>query len=105
MQSKRWLISAPITAAADAQLEKFPPILRQILFNRGYASDAEARAFLRAEANFDSSPFQMANMESAVERILYAVDHNESVAIYGDYDVDGVTASPLFSQTFPPLSA
>ncbi len=103
MQSKRWLISAPITAAADAQLEKFPPILRQILFNRGYASDAEARAFLRAEANFDTSPFQMANMESAVERILYAVDHDESVAIYGDYDVDGVTATALFVQTLRAL--
>ncbi len=105
MQSKRWLISASITPAADAQLEKFPPILRQILFNRGYASDAEARAFLRAEANFDTSAFQMAYMESAVERILYAIDHDEPVAIYGDYDVDGVTATALLVQTLRALGA
>ena len=105
MHSKRWLISAPITPAADAQLEKFPPILRQILFNRGYATDAEARAFLRAEANFDTSPFQMSYMESAVERILYAIDHNEPVAIYGDYDVDGVTATALLVQALRALGA
>ena len=99
MQTKRWLISAPLTAAADAQLEKFPPILRQILFNRGYASDAEARVFLRAQAGFDTSPFKMASMESVVERVLYAIDHDEPIAIYGDYDVDGVTATALLVQT------
>ncbi len=105
MHSKRWLISAPITPAADAQLEKFPPILRQILFNRGYATDAESRAFLRAEANFDTSPFQMAYMQSAVERILYAIDHDEPVAVYGDYDVDGVTATALLVQALRALGS
>jgi single-stranded-DNA-specific exonuclease len=105
MHSKRWLIAAPITPAADAQLEKFPPILRQILFNRGYATDTEARAFLRADANFDTSPFQMAYMESAVERILYAIDHDEPVAIYGDYDVDGVTATALLVLALRALGA
>lgn len=105
MHSKRWLIPAPITPAADAQLEKFPPILRQILFNRGYATDASARAFLRAEANFDTSPFQIAYMESAIERILYAIDGGEPVAVYGDYDVDGVTATALMVQALRALGA
>jgi single-stranded-DNA-specific exonuclease len=105
MHSKHWLISAPITPAADAQLEKFPPILRQILFNRGYATDAEARAFLRAEANFDTSPFQISYMESAVERILYAIDHSQPIAVYGDYDVDGVTATALMLEALRALGA
>src|SRR6476620_4071386 len=105
MHSKRWLVSAPVTPVADLQLEKFPPILRQILFNRGYATDAEARAFLRAEANFDTSPFQMSYMESAVERILYAIDHSQPVAVYGDYDVDGVTATALMVEALRALGA
>ena len=105
MHPKHWLIPAPITPAADAQLEKFPPILRQILFNRGYADDASARAFLRAEANFDTSPFQMTHMERAVERILYAIDHQEPIAVYGDYDVDGVTATALLVQALRALGA
>jgi len=105
MHTKRWLVSAPITPAADAQLEKFPPILRQILFNRGYATDASARAFLRAEAAFDTSPFRMSNMEAAVERMLHAVDRGEPIAIYGDYDVDGVTATALLVQALRALGA
>lgn len=104
-QLKRWLIQTPLTLQANETLAAFPPILRQILFNRGYATDAEARAFLRAEANFDTSPFQMAYMESAVERILYAIDHAESIAIYGDYDVDGVTATALLVQSLHALGA
>jgi single-stranded-DNA-specific exonuclease len=102
---KRWLIQTPLTPQANETLAAFPPILQQILFNRGYATDAEARAFLRAETNFNTSPFQMACMESAVERILFAIDGDEPIAIYGDYDVDGVTATALLVQTLRALGA
>jgi len=93
--NKRWLIPPIITPEADQALIKFPHVLRQILFNRGYATDAEARAFLKAEPDFDTDPFQMTDMEVAVERIRYALEHNEPIAIYGDYDVDGVTSTAL----------
>lgn len=91
----RWLIPPPITPEADAALAAFPPILRQILFNRGYATDAAARAFLKAETPFDTYPFQMKGMDAAVERIRFALEHAEPIAVYGDYDVDGVTATAL----------
>ncbi|MEW6030433.1 MAG: single-stranded-DNA-specific exonuclease RecJ [Chloroflexota bacterium] len=91
----RWLIPPPITPEADAALAAFPPVLRQILFNRGYATDAAARAFLKAETPFDTNPFQMKGMDAAVERIRFALEHAEPIAIYGDYDVDGVTATAL----------
>ena len=81
--TKRWLIPPPITPDADKALVKFPPILRQILFNRGYASDAEARAFLKAEPDFDTDPFQLNGMEPAVDRICQAIENSEPVAIYG----------------------
>ena len=92
---KRWLIPPVITPEADRALQAFPPVLRQILFNRGYATDAEARAFLKAEPDFDTDPFQMTDMEAAVERIRYALEQDEPIAIYGDYDVDGVTSTAL----------
>ena len=94
-QEKHWNILPPITPEADAALEKFPPLLRQVLFNRGFASDADARAFLRGEPNFNPDPFQMTGMRKAVERIHTAIANAESIAIYGDYDVDGVTATAL----------
>ena len=81
------------------ELTKFPPVLRQLLFNRGYATDAEARTFLKAEANFNTDPMQLTGMGVAVDRICYALEHGEPIAIYGDYDVDGVTATALMVQT------
>jgi len=92
---KRWLIPPIITLEAETALRAFPPALRQILFNRGYATDAEARAFLKAEPDFDTDPFQMTGMETAVERISLALEQDEPIAIYGDYDVDGVTSTAL----------
>ena len=92
---KRWLIPPVITPEAESALRVFPPVLRQILFNRGYATDAEARAFLKAEPAFDTDPFQMTGMRAAVGRIRQALERGEQIAIYGDYDVDGVTATAL----------
>lgn len=102
---KHWSIYPTLSAQAQTALAAFPPILQQLLFNRGYASDAEARAFLRAETNFDTSPFQMTGMQAAIERILYAISHQEPIAIYGDYDVDGVTATALLVQALQALGA
>ena len=95
IHNKRWLIPPAITPEADTALRAFPPVLRQILFNRGYATDAEARAFLKAEPDFDTDPFQMTGMEAAVGRVRFALEQEEPIAIYGDYDVDGVTATAL----------
>jgi single-stranded-DNA-specific exonuclease len=97
-QSKRWLVCAPVTQQANEALAAFSPIMRQVLFNRGYATDAAARAYLRAEANFDPSPLQLTGIPVTVERIRYSLDHSEPIAIYGDYDVDGVTATALLVQ-------
>lgn len=103
--NKRWLIPPKITPEADSNLAAFPPQLKQILFNRGYSTDAEARAFLKAEADFNTDPFQMKGMREAVDRICFAMEHNEPIAIYGDYDVDGVTATALLVQTLKGLNA
>lgn len=105
MHTKRWLIPPVLTPEADEALLAFPPVLRQVLFNRGYATDNEARAFLKAEAAFDTDPFQMTGMQAAVERICLALERNEPIAIYGDYDVDGVTATALLVDTLKALGA
>ncbi|HUI88841.1 MAG TPA: single-stranded-DNA-specific exonuclease RecJ [Anaerolineales bacterium] len=105
MPSKRWLIQPKLTSQADENLAAFPPIVRQLLFNRGYTTDADARAFLKAEANFDTDPFHIKNMNTAIDRIHFAIDHQEAIAIYGDYDVDGVTATALLLQTLQRLQA
>lgn len=105
MHNKRWVVAPPITAQADEALVKFPPILKQIVFNRGLATDAEARSFLKAEPSADNDPFQLIGMQATVDRICYALQHDEPIAIYGDYDVDGVTATALLVQALGALGA
>lgn len=105
IQDKHWNISPRISPEADSALAAFPPLLRQVLFNRGFADDPSARAYLRGEPNVNTDPFQMTDMHQAVDRIRYAIQYNEPIAIYGDYDVDGVTATALLVETLQKLGA
>ncbi|MCB0120043.1 MAG: single-stranded-DNA-specific exonuclease RecJ [Anaerolineales bacterium] len=104
-QEKLWNILPRITPEADSALAAFPPLLRQVLFNRGFALDADARSYLRGEPNLNTDPFQMTDMHKAIDRIKSAVKDHEPIAIYGDYDVDGVTATALLVETLNKLGA
>ncbi len=105
IKSKRWLVSPTLTPEADENLSAFSPELRQLLFNRGYATNAQAQAFLRAEPGASQDPFQLTGMERVINRLCFAIDHREPIVIYGDYDVDGVTATALLVQTLTALGA
>ena len=105
MHTKRWVISPPLTLQAEEGLVRFPPILKQILFNRGLANYDDARAFMRAMPSFDTNPFQLTGMAATVDRILFAIQNNEPIAVYGDYDVDGVTATALLVDALNGLGA
>ena len=97
-KTKRWQIETRITPEADEALNSFAPVIRQLLFNRGYASIEESRLFLKASPPFDVSPWQLKDMRKVVDRLEHAIRDHESVIIYGDYDVDGVTATALLVQ-------
>lgn len=101
----RWQVQTPITPEAEAALAKYPHVLRQVLFNRGYDTEDKARAFLRAEAPFATDPFAIRDMDVAVARIQRALEAGEAIAVYGDYDVDGVTATALLVEALTKLSA
>jgi len=103
MQSKRWLVQSPRSEAADQELKEYPPIIRQILFNRGYGSGDAARRFLRAESVAETSPWKLMGMQETIERICKAMDQKEPIVIYGDYDVDGVTATALLVELLQSL--
>lgn len=94
---KRWKIAPPITPSADLALQDFTPIMRQLLFNRGYASLDAALSYLCAQAPEGIEPQNMLGVIEAADRIGYAIKNNEPIAIYGDYDADGVTATALLT--------
>jgi len=103
--TKRWHTASPISPEAEDLLHSYPPILRQILFNRGFATHEAARQYLEAQPPPDSSPDMLLGIGSATDRIMRAVRKRENIAIYGDYDADGVTATALLMVYFQSIGA
>ncbi len=79
------------------------PVLARILLNRGIENIETARRFLKPELSHLHDPFLLAGMQDAVERIALAVSNKEKILIYGDYDVDGTTATSMLLLLFRDL--
>lgn len=101
---KRWLISPRISPQADQALSRHSPLLRQILYNRGIASESEAQTFFAAELP-NNDPNQLIGLGASLDRIQYAIQHKEKIVVYGDYDADGVSATALMVQTLQAVDA
>ena len=71
------------------------PILSQLLVQRGISTYDEARSFFRPDLNDLHDPFLMKDMDRAVDRLTMAMQQNEKILVYGDFDVDGTTSVSL----------
>lgn len=96
MTQKRWnfLKTAP-GAQSLADALNIPPVIASILANREITDAETAKHFLSKGKNGIHHPFLLKNAEKAAERIRQALDTNETVVIYGDYDVDGITSTSI----------
>jgi len=94
---KKWHILSPdpkqVSALADSLGCR--PAVATALINRGICRPDQAAAFLKPSLADIRSPFLMKDIERAVERILLAVRRREKVLVFGDYDMDGITATAL----------
>lgn len=79
------------------------PLIARILINRGINSVEDSEKFLNVSLEDLHSPFLMSGMERAVERISRAIKEGEKVMIFGDYDVDGISATSLLFTFFRQL--
>lgn len=96
-----YTLHAPMSATAEQQLLKYPPLLRTLLWNRGIATEDEAEIFLYPDYERDiRDPFLILNMERAVERILVGIAKKERIVVYGDYDCDGIPGSVIMHDFF-----
>ena len=80
-------------------------IVVKILFNRQISSPEAINQFLNPTMSDLPDPFTLYDMDKAVERILNALRENEKIMVYGDYDVDGITASSLLYLVLNKLGA
>ena len=78
-------------------------ILAKILYNRGIDTEEKLRKFLYPSEYKATSPKEFFNMKDAVNKILKAVTDNKKIIIYGDYDVDGITATTILVSFFEKL--
>jgi len=101
----RWRIAKPVSQEATEALKDYPIFIRQILFNRNITTLEQAETFINAGLPPGTDPFLLTGMEAAVDRIQAAIQAGELIAVYGDYDADGVTATALLIQALNTLGA
>ena len=94
MKYRRWNI-APEKPEAQARLQAagYPYLVSAVLAARGVESPEQAAAFLEREDKLTLSPFLMKDMDKAAARLQEALARQERIAVFGDYDVDGITAT------------
>ncbi|NDJ75155.1 MAG: single-stranded-DNA-specific exonuclease RecJ [Chloroflexi bacterium] len=88
-----------------AELHDFHPVIAQVLFNRGQDTRDKARLFLEGGDDVLFNPFTMHGMNQAVGRIRHAIKKQELIAVYGDFDADGVTSTALLTQALEAFGA
>src|SRR5690348_1646935 len=93
----RWSLAPaqPLLAGQLAAQLKISPLLAQCLLNRELDAPQRITDFLEPRLQHLSDPFLLPDMDRAVERLFQARERNEPLAIFGDYDVDGVTSTAL----------
>ena len=96
MSRKKWVVNEIDKALACEIADKYDidPFAALLLVSRGITRSDEIEGFFACETLL-SDPFTLKDMDKAVERISEAIENDEKIAVYGDYDADGVTATAL----------
>jgi single-stranded-DNA-specific exonuclease len=104
LRPKRWQFTPP---APPALFDRFPslhPLVVQALYGRGLSAEEEVGHFLAHTLPADR-PFDLPGVQEAVRIVRQSIERNVPIAVYGDYDADGVTATALMVQTLTALGA
>lgn len=94
---KKWVVYNKSYELTEELKSKFniSEMLARTLINRGLDDIDKVNRFIKADINDLYDSFLLTDMEKAVDRILVAIEENEKICIYGDYDVDGITSTAL----------
>ena len=100
----KWEINPRVTKEFSDEFPQYSQVTLQLLYDRGLRTQQEIDEFLNPDYESDLHiPFLMKEMDKTVERVFKAIDNNEKVVIYGDYDADGICASAIIFLTLKRL--
>lgn len=98
MKHCRWNLLPPAPDRYVASVYGIPPLIARLLYNRGLTEPSQIESFIAADESQLGDPFLLSDMHQAVARIYRALLSGENIAIYGDFDADGITATALLVQ-------
>ncbi|MGB8707565.1 MAG: single-stranded-DNA-specific exonuclease RecJ [Dehalococcoidia bacterium] len=96
MSRTHWRLLAPTQPPLD--IPGVNLLVAQLLCNRGISEPSQIETFLNADSRLESDPFLLPDIHQAVSRTYQALLTGEEIAIYGDFDADGITATALLVQ-------
>ena len=107
-KQKKWSVLNKNDELSNRLSEKFniSPLLANLIINRGIKDDESVRCFIEStDCSQFADPFLLSGVKEAVERIMTAIENNETIAVYGDYDVDGITSTYILYDYITSLGA
>jgi single-stranded-DNA-specific exonuclease len=101
----RWNILPPPPDSAAFVSAGYSELLARILFHRGIVHPSQVESFTAADSRLCSDPMQLPGMPQAISRLMTAMMRGENIAVYGDFDTDGVTSTALMVEGLSFLGA
>ena len=106
MKNKTWRVAEPISQEVLSSFPEVDPVLLQLLWNRGLQTQVAIDEYLNPDWVQDvHDPYLFRDMRKAVERVYEAVGAKQPIAVFGDYDADGVSSAVILSDTLKKLGA
>lgn len=98
MSRNRWNLLPQISDRHLVESSGISPLIAQLLYNRGLTDPSKWELFINCDQRLSGDPFLLPDIQRATARIYHALLTGEGIAVYGDFDVDGITATALLVQ-------
>ena len=105
MNHYKWNLLPSVPVEHPVTESTLPPLIIQLLYNRGIIEESDIDLFINADSRLSHDPYLLPDIHPAIARIYRALLSAETIAVYGDFDVDGISGAALLTQGLSALGA